>query len=190
MQVLLTSSQEAEMADRSADIDALMAALSSRGRGHATREEAFLAWSQWSDDMAVSWLVVMSPGSMSELGRDEIATAYDSLVLADLRRRAAAVLEREGAERVQDIVVDHIHQTSVDEEDPDILMVTTISTEGREDVLLGRMRQWSADDQGLVDVLADRLDIELPRGFASLYARSNLLTPLGIAVFDREGASV
>jgi hypothetical protein len=189
MQVELTSAQQTEMQERDHDVDALLAALHARGRPEATRESAFLAWSDWSDTSAASWLIVMPSGDQSAYGRDEIVAAHDCMLIAEVDKRVRHARSRNYDHEIHEFVRDYLAQTSTDLEDTDILTVSGVTARGEDDIVLGHMRSMSQNDFGLVGALTDRFDVELPAGFDGRFNRAMILLPFGIAVEDAKGFS-
>lgn len=186
MHVELTSAQQTEMQERSTDVDALLAALHARGRPEATRESAFLAWSDWSDTAAASWLVVMPADDQNSYGRDEIVAAHDAMLIAEVDRRVQHARSRNYDDDIREFVRDYLGQVVTDLEKPDVLKVLAVTAHGEENVVLGHMRRMSSNDHGLVEALADRFDVELPTGFDDRFNRAMILLSFGIAVEDSE----
>lgn len=189
MHVELTSAQQTEMQERSGDVDALLDALHARGRPEATRESAFLAWSDWSDTSAASWLMVMPYGDQSAYGRDEIVAAHDAMLIAEVDRRVRQARSRNYDDDIREFVRDYLGQVATDLEKPDVLKVLAVTARGEENLVLGHMRQMSSNDSGLVGALTDRFDVEIPEGFDDRFNRAMILLPFGIAVEDAKGFS-
>lgn len=189
MHVELSSAQQTEMQERSTDVDALLAALHARGRPEATRESAFLAWSEWSDTAAASWLVVMPAGDQSSYGRDEIVAAHDAMLIGEVEKRVRRTRSLNYDDDIREFVRDYLSQVVTDLEKPDVLKVLAVTARGEENIVLGHMRRMSPNDHGLVEALTERFDVELPAGFDGRFNRAMILLPFGIAVEDAEGFS-
>lgn len=180
MQIQLDSDKSAELEQRRRDVDGMLSILICERRD-ATRESAFLAWSQHSDPSAASWLVIDRP--------DDVVTAHDRLVVDDLSRRAESIVRSHGADEIHDFARDCLAAVSTDREDPDVLTVTGIDDRGEKDVDIGVMSRWGSEDAGLVEAIAERFDLELPTDFERSCRRDNLMTMLRMTIVDKDGCA-
>lgn len=178
MQIRLDSEQSAELSQRRSDVDDMLSILIGERRS-ATRESAFLAWSEHSDVSAASWLIVDR--------RDDVVAAHDQLVITDLSRRADGVVASQGVDEIHAFVKDFLAQVSTDPEDPDVLTVTGIMERDQDDLPLGSMRRYGSEDAGLVEAVAERFGLELPEDFDRSCRRANLMSMLRISIVDSDG---
>ncbi len=176
MHVRLDSDQQAEMRERGHDIDEMLVMLVSEGRD-ANRESAFLAWSLHSDRSAASWLTMERA--------DDVVSAHDSLVRDDLEKRIRDALRKIDRSDLIEFVKDRIESTSTDPEDPDLLSVVDI--EGETPTSIGIMRMHDPSECGMVEAIADRLEVELPADFERSCGRPAFMDALDLRIEDGDG---
>lgn len=179
---MLSSSQRADMAERSHDVDELVDILQGCGRD-ADRETAYQAWSDHSDSSSASWLVF---DAISSDSRSEIRAAYDHLMLGRAEQAIASAVPEHRRDDVYEAVAAHLGLVSAAAADPSDLRI--VRTHDRS--VIGTMAEDHDAVTNVLDLLVDRFDVELDPETARVHATNRILSAFGVEVVDRDGYAV